>query len=202
MPLDFTVRQTLTDELLYHGINPVPDLLLERHKQAEIDKHPADWGYRHHTVLTASIAATAIGSLVVFLGAVMQLIGTTIPSRAHLIVLFVSGAIILTMTIGMTIVERKQRRGGTIGRFMGPAIWHETEVSYAAENMYKYVIPHDLLTLARHAEAQIAGSTLVIGLLIQDTKLLDPYILLRTPLGEACLGIWDGGKIIHIAEVI
>jgi hypothetical protein len=46
---------------------------------------------------------------------------------------------------------------------------------------------------------------LICGTLVQDEITLDPYLLIRRgglcgePLDEIVIGIWDGGKVLHIA---
>ena len=43
---------------------------------------------------------------------------------------------------------------------------------------------------------ELPGATLILGELVQDTAVLDPYLLLTYRGERICLGIWDGDELI------
>ena len=53
--------------------------------------------------------------------------------------------------------------------------------------------------MARALHRDLPGSTLILGELLQEEVVLDPYLLLEFDGECVCLGIWDGARIIASA---
>ena len=50
--------------------------------------------------------------------------------------------------------------------------------------------------MARALQKQVPGSALILGELVQERAVLDPYLLLVRGGERVCLGIWDGNTIV------
>jgi hypothetical protein len=60
-------------------------------------------------------------------------------------------------------------------------------------------VPLPIARLGRDLQREAAGSSLVLGELLQEEVVLDPYLLLRCGGERVCLGIWDERRIIAAA---
>ena len=60
-------------------------------------------------------------------------------------------------------------------------------------------VPSRIALLARELWREAPGSILVLGELLQQEVVLDPYLLLERDEERVCLGIWDGRRIIAAA---
>ena len=60
-------------------------------------------------------------------------------------------------------------------------------------------MPLRIALLARDLRREAPGSILVLGELVQQEVVLDPYLLLERDGERVCLGIWDGRRIIAAA---
>ena len=79
-------------------------------------------------------------------------------------------------------------------RVVEPAYWVET-IPNALDG-----IPAQLAAIALDIKTRHFGSYLLVGKLIQNEVLLDPYLVVQTRHGdEIVIGIWDGEKIIASA---
>lgn len=61
-------------------------------------------------------------------------------------------------------------------------------------------VPRPIAATARVLHRELPGSTLVLGELLREEVVLDPYLLLEHDGQMICLGIWDGTRIIAAAE--
>lgn len=180
MPLDAQYKPTLTDIVQWSGISPVPDVILNQHKQAEIDKHPPSWGFRYLTPLRnfASIAP-AFAS-----------VGLILMQPSH----FVNAATPILCLVSLVIILYT-----AFARLKGPARWIETYQG-VAQVFDNATIPLPIRMLAVDAAVLVPGSWFIVGELIQKKVVLDPYLMMVVGDEQICLGVWDGAKIIHIAQ--
>jgi hypothetical protein len=59
-----------------------------------------------------------------------------------------------------------------------------------------YGVPRSIAAQARLLLRELPGAMLILGELVQDTAVLDPYLLLTYRGERICLGIWDGDDLI------
>jgi hypothetical protein len=180
MPFDGLRNATLAERLTWMGITPVPDDVLERHKVEEAAKHPDQEGLLIQLVSGISL----MGGAAVSTSAIVAHGNVTVVDVVSGIFLAVPVAIVLIMGIMLPLAMFGVR-------VKGPAAWRENY-------FHGQFVPASILALAREAR-QIYGSRLIIGELIQDRVLLDPYLILCVGSERACLGIWDGETVIAIA---
>jgi len=60
-------------------------------------------------------------------------------------------------------------------------------------------VPQQIATIARTLHRALPGSTLILGELLREEVVLDPYLVLEHDGQMICLGIWDGQRIIAAA---
>lgn len=60
-------------------------------------------------------------------------------------------------------------------------------------------VPEPIAEAARTACREVPGSALIMGELIREKVVLDPYLLLEYDGELVCLGIWEGGRIVACA---
>lgn len=184
MPFDGTRNASLAERLAWAGITPVPDSVLEAHKAAEIRKHPESRLYRHREKMPRYIVQVsyAIGGLMAS-GATVLWWGPDTSNAVFFGTLCGIGATIASLMTSITVLSEIQIKG--------PAEWQE--------RLWGGELPTALTVIARAAQQVEPRSRLVIGELIQDSVVLDPYLILSTGTERVCLGIWDGEAIIAIA---
>ena len=68
-----------------------------------------------------------------------------------------------------------------------------------AEVLVGLGVPLPIARLARDMRREAPGSILVLGELLRQEIVLDPYLLLERDGERVCLGIWDGRRIIAAA---
>jgi hypothetical protein len=173
------------------GIQPVPNEILEQHKAEQVDRHPASLFYRRPmlhrmAVLTASVGA--IASAFVFMSY------NFIPSAASI------AALTVLMTCLMATAELV-----LFARIKQPAAWRETLESFDTAQA-RASVPPPLLNLVDQIGEVSGGVRFALGTLYQEHVALDPYIIAETydaltrTTSQACLGIWDGDRIVHLAK--
>lgn len=184
MPLDFAgQRFSLVDQVRMLGVEPVSDAVFEQHKITETKRWPGSFGYRHPNMFN-------IGFWAMFVASFMGIFDGMITSTAFMYVpsffLFFGQVIwaILNMDRKLNFV------------FKGPAWWRERSTLLIFE------VPNEIFLTARLLAKEIPGSHFVIGELWQDTKLVDPYLLLCVGDLQVCLCIWDDTRIIHRAKIL
>ncbi len=75
-----------------------------------------------------------------------------------------------------------------------PARWHLAYVM-------NHDIPTEIAAMTNEILALAPRSRAVIGLLIQEKTVLDPFVVIRDIGGaEIVIGIWDDTGILHIAK--
>lgn len=176
------------------GIEAVPDAVLQKHKAQEIARHPASLFHRRpdlHVLFT----------LLSFIGTVMLLFVGTSPyvvNRTGLGVTCCLSIICFAMMIKLTLFTT----------LVSPASWIE---GYPTKNYRRMdgklksefaSVPAPIMALVEQIRTVAPDAEFTIGTLFQKRVALDPYILVSngTTSWSACLGIWDGRKIIQIAQ--
>ena len=186
MPLDYVAHPLPHDILATHlardGIRPVPDIVVAAHKQAQLRRFGPGFWYRHQTALGVALLASVVG-LAVSAGAA----NTLLPAASPTVMWIAAGRLVAVALLIFSGVIRV--RAG--------AHWEERFIP--ADRLDDIGVP---TAIARHARALIndlPGATLILGELIQDSAVLDPYLLLDLGGARICLGIWDDDGVIAAA---
>nr|WP_294525987.1 hypothetical protein [uncultured Rhodopila sp.] len=178
--------------LASHGIEAVPEEVLEQHKAEQIRQNPASLFHRrpllHRLSVLASCGAT-LGSIALFMSCQI-----TPPSNAAI------AALALVMACLMTTVELV-----LFTRIKRPASWQETPLN---KQQAQTLLPRPVLDLVERIDDGSSGVNFLVGTLYQEHVALDPYIIAEKydrdtkTTTRVCLGIWDGDQIIDIARQV
>ncbi len=183
MPFDTTIPvarpSPLAEALAVRGVSPVPLPALAAHKRAQVQKFGPNFWYRHQGLLLLGLLLPFVGMAAT--SGVAQGLKTVSPSLPAAIsfawlcllpLLFASGAL----------------------RLRAGSHWEERWVP--AGSLARLGVPEPIATLARGLQSEVPGSALILGELVQERAVLDPYLLLVRGGERICLGIWDGGKVL------
>jgi hypothetical protein len=175
MPFDALLAparpRRLADILADRCIAPVPLETLSEHRQAQLERFAPSFWYQHHTWLPVGL----IGSVVC-----MSLSG----SGSSWLTLFWLSVMTLLIVFG-------------VFRVSAGARWEERRVT--PEALIELGVPLGIARLAHDLQSEADGSELILGELVQEQVVLDPYLLLRYRGERVCLGIWDGRRVITAA---
>jgi len=175
MPFDALLAparpRRLADILADRRITPVPLETLAEHRQAQLERFAPSFWYQHQTWLPVGL----IGSVVC-----MGLSG----GGSSWLSLFWLSVMTLLIVFG-------------VFRVSAGARWEERLV--AAETLIGLGVPLGIARIARDLQSEADGSELILGELLQEQVVLDPYLLLRYRGERVCLGIWDGRRVITAA---
>ena len=177
------------------------DDVLERHKLAEIAKHPPSrmWRYPGLFQLTGIfLTVVTLASLITCFTMWVEVAHDTAPIEAALVVTFATALSVLFMVKCNLATSLK-----------APARWIE---GYCAKRhrshfLYPFNVPNEISSIAARIFAEDRDVSFIVGTLYQRKIELDPYLLVEKtdPLtgqcSRACLGVWDGDEIIHLAKV-
>jgi hypothetical protein len=185
MPFDALLappRPRLLAELLDdHGAMPVPLEALAAHKRAQLERFAPSFWHQHQTWLPVglmgSVACMATSGGI----ANGMLPGSLLPSWLSL---FWLGVMTLLIVFG-------------VFRVSAGARWEERSV--AAEELAASGVPARIARLGCALQRGSPDTTLVLGELLQEQVVLDPYLLVQRGNECVCLGIWDGERIIASA---
>jgi hypothetical protein len=176
--------------LASYGIEPVPEDVLEQHKAEQVRINPASLFHRRpalHRLLVLTSCVATIASIAVFMSCRI-----TPPSAAAI------ASLALVMGCFMTMVELV-----LFTRVRRPAAWQETPLD---KNQARTLLPRPVLDLVDRIDGGAHGVKFVVGTLYQENVVLDPYLIAEKydsdtkTTTRACLGIWDGDRIIDIAQ--
>ncbi|MGE0224257.1 MAG: hypothetical protein AB7S57_13410 [Acetobacteraceae bacterium] len=168
----------LSEVLVQYGLTPVSNDALERHKRAQLERFGPSFWYRHHHWLGIGLLVS-IGCMAATAGLSSQAApGSPIPPY---------------LTLGWMVVVALLIGGGTI-RLRSGSHWEERWVPAAW--LESYDVPPSIAARARLLQRDLPGSTLIMGELMQESVLLDPYLVLEHRGERICLGIWDGDEVI------
>ena len=185
MPFDALLapaRPRLLAEILdEYGTTPVPLQALAAHMRAQRERFAPSFWHQHQTWLPVGL----IGSVfcMAMSGGVANgvLPGSLLPSWLSL---FWLGVMTLLIVFG-------------VFRVSAGARWRERPV--AVEFLAEIGVPMRIARLARDLHREAPGSAMILGELLQQQVVLDPYLLIVYGNERICLGIWDGRRIIAAA---
>ena len=95
----------------------------------------------------------------------------------------------LTMLAGLILGGVFRARGGS----------HWEERCLPVDRLEASGVPGQIAAVARSLHRESPGSTLVLGELIRESVVLDPYLLLVQGDEHVCLGVWDDDGLIASA---
>ena len=185
MPFDVKGYEasTLADHLAMVGIMPVPMAVLAAHKAEQVRKHPG-------SVLNKPWPYFLVSALIFCPAAISYIIAAK-PSLLDLLMTTVLGGVLIIMGAGLSVVMAMFFCDAFKIKILDKAVWHETRWCYQD-------IPQPIEDIIDRLGWP---GTIYYGELIQHETILDPYVVVRIGTEEACLGIWDGDRIIAIAEL-
>lgn len=185
MPFDALlapVRQkSLREILVDQGIRPVPLECLAAHKQAQVERFGPSFWYRHQARLPVALLASVAGMAAS--GGLAQRVGHDSPWPSALIL---GCMFVIAVLIGA-------------GTFLVRAGSHWEECWVPVGWLEDLSVPEPIADVARTTYRETPGSALIIGRLIQDKVVLDPYLLLERDGELVCLGIWEDDHIVACA---
>jgi hypothetical protein len=182
--------------LINLGFTGIASKTLADHKQREIDRHPANFLYRHHGVLkimNVFALCAMIGGVLAMSMCLICLIALEPSIGLYFFLVFglCWGSVLAMMVVAERIPVR------------GPANWTEKRIGLREVTMrcpptvaaMAWTIHHNLWTGYPHR------TYFVFGELRQDETVLDPYLTIcdQTTNEEVILAVWDGTTILHSA---
>lgn len=166
-------RPRLLAEILgEQGVAPVPLEALAAHKARQLERFAPSFWHQHQAWLPVGL----IGSVVC-----MAMTG----GMATWLSLFWLGVMTLLIVFG-------------VFRLSAGARWEERYVM--VDGLACLGVPVPIARLARDIQQEAAGSALILGELLREEVVLDPYLLLQYGEETVCLGIWDERRIIAVAR--
>lgn len=185
MPFDALVAVTrqraLSDALEDHGLKPVPWEALMAHKAAQQQRFGPSFWYRHQTALSIFLVVASP-----LAGAVA---GASGGFTAHSGVLAITGSFVWMCLVALI-------TGTGLIRLRAGSHWEEREVPLG----YLSEVPEPISRIARLLRDELPGSRLVLGELMREETVLDPYLLLEHAGERKCLGIWEDNKVVACTE--
>jgi len=185
MPFDVLISparpRRLADILLDLGASPVPTQALAAHKRDQLERLSPSFWHRHHAWLPVGLMGSV--ACMAMSGGVANgvLPGSLLPSW---LCLFWLAVMTLLIVFG-------------VFRVGGGAHWEERCVG--AEALLDLGIPAPITGLACRLARAAPGAAFILGELVRDEVVVDPYLLLEYVGETVCLGIWDGRRIIAAA---
>jgi len=190
MPFDAMAFQpaSLTDYMAGIGVTPVPMEVLKDHKRRQVEKHPESLALRPVTYLVAGIFI-GVGCTV----RTVMVVG--IPS-GHLQMMALAMIAFLYTFLGMMV----SFLGTTlIAHLFGITV--RGKARWVESLLWRHrSIPPAIRDVIRRTDNSLPG-TIIYGELVQNQVVLDPYIVVEMKGERVCLGIWEGSKIIAIAQM-
>jgi hypothetical protein len=187
MPFDAMVAvtrpRTLSETLDRHGLAPVAWDVLAAHKQAQREKFGPSFWYRHQAAVSMMlvVASPVVGVLA---GAIYGFAG-------HSSALTIGSSFAWMCLIAVV-------TGTGLIRLRAGSHWRERWIPAAL--LGELGIPESIAATARLLRSELPGSTLILGELMREETVLDPYLLLKHGDECVCLGIWEDGHIIARAD--
>jgi hypothetical protein len=186
MPFDALVApvrpKSLADVLDEQHVTTVQWAVLAAHKEAQLRRFAPGFWHQHQTLLPVGLLGS-VGCMAASGGLAHGLmpVGAMFPSFLTLLWLCV-----MTMLIVFGVF-----------RANAGSRWEERWVT--AHWLEALGVPAPIAATARLLHRELPGSALILGELLQEEVLLDPYLLLEHNGQSICLGIWDGRRIIATA---
>ncbi len=174
--------KTLAQAIDERRIVPIGWAGLDAHKQAQLARyHPSFW-LRHEAWLPLALVGS-VGCMAASGGLTHQ-IATATSLLSWSPTLIWLGCFALLIVFG-------------VFRVHAGAHWQERIVR--VEDLDSLGVPAEIATAARTLHRDVAGSELILGELIQQEVVLDPYLIVACNAELACLGIWDDSGMIACA---
>jgi hypothetical protein len=205
MPFDgIAVRRhasALADAAADLGIRGISEAVLIRHKQAEAAKYRhGNFLYRHQAGMMVVLDTLAVGGLVGMMATVGILVmGVVFAPVAALfgVLFYVLPGAVASMIVAGVLMEVLHVRG--------PAEWVETDMMNTARVPMPRPIKDVVTRVKRTLLARGAWDgqyVITYGELVQDSHVLDPYVLVQNRrTGERLiLGIWIDDTVLHIGQ--
>jgi hypothetical protein len=187
MPFDamvaLTRQRTVSEALERHDLVPVAWGALAAHKQSQLEKFGPSFWYRHQAALSMAlvVASPAVGAIA---GAIQ---GFTAHSSALTIGSSFAWMCMVAVVTGTGLI-----------RLRAGSHWRERWI--AAGLLGELGVPGPIAAAARTLQRDLPGSTLILGELIREETVLDPYLLLKYGDECVCLGIWEDDTVIAQVE--
>lgn len=191
------LQTRLSDLAAWHGVIPVPNDVLAKHKRAEVRKHRGSWWYHHPSLanffLRGGVLASSAWTCIFAYFSLYCLITERFATARVTAVLCV-----LSFYVCWTIV-----RSGAMSihglKVRGPAEWIESD-----EHLCYISAPSPIREIAIRLmrENTTNDMRLICGRLVQNHITVDPYLVIRRGDDQIVLGIWDDKHIIHQATTI
>jgi hypothetical protein len=183
MPFDaasgFVSQDTLSRLLERRGIKPVEWSTLAEHKEAQLQRFGPTFWFRHQKLLGFALIAS-VGCMALSAGAA----NAAMPPSSPLALWISMGWLTLLAALILSGVFRA--RGGS----------HWEERCLPVDRLDAAGVPERIAGVARSLQCEAPGSSLILGELIRESVVLDPYLLLVQGEEQICLGVWDDSGII------
>ncbi len=208
MPFDALIAppppRTLDQALADHCLAPVGWARLAAHKQAQLGRFRPGFWQRHEAWLpialvgsvgcmaasgglTHGIGPLEIGALGIGAWGIGAWgIGVAAALLAWSPTLIWLGSFALLIVFG-------------VFRGRAGAEWQQRNVTM--DELDRLGVPAQIAATARMLVRELPEAELVLGELVEDAVVLDPYLIVRCNGAAACLGIWDDQGMIARAEV-
>lgn len=187
MPLDAVAGSirltTLAERLEQHDIRPVEWATLNAHKQSQLQAFGPSFWFRHRRWLSLGLIS-AVAAMALAAGA-----APATMSRGSTVAMWAACCLVCGLA---TLIL-----GGT---FRASAGSHWEERWLPADLLEETGVPAPIAQVARTLCREIPGSTLILGELIRESVVLDPYLLLARDDEQVCLGVWDDAGVIAAAK--
>ncbi len=173
-----TLAQTLDDRCIV----PIGVEALAAHKRAQLDRYQASFWHRHEAWLPIAL----VGSV----GCMAASGGLTHGIAADASLLVWSPSLIWMSSFALLIVFG-------VFRVRAGAYWQERTVP--VEDLNRLGVPSEIAATASLLHRDLPESDLILGELVQQEVVLDPYLVVMCNDEMACLGIWDDDGVIACA---
>jgi hypothetical protein len=187
MPLDALCGTIGADSLAVvldqRELKPVDWNTLAAHKQAQLRKFGPTFWYRHQALLGLTLIGS-IGFMALTAGAANAAMPPSSPVSLWISMAWL-GLVAALINSGVF-----RARGGS----------HWEERWLPIDLLETSGVPVPIAAMARSISREIPGSTVILGELIRESIVLDPYLLLVRGQERICLGVWDDRGIIASAK--
>jgi hypothetical protein len=170
-----TLAQALDDRCVV----PIDPAILAAHKQAQLARYQPSFWQRHEAWLPIAL----VGSV----GCMAASGGLTRGFVADASLLASAPSLIWMGSFALLIVFG-------VFRVRAGAYWQERIVS--VEDLGRVGVPRDVAAVARLVHRDLPGCGLVLGELVQQEVVVDPYLIVVCNDEIACVGIWDDAGVI------
>ena len=180
LPEPGTLAQALADRCIV----PIRWASLAAHKQAQLARFRPSFWQRHEAWLPIALVGS-VGCMAASGGLVHRMM-TADSLLSWSPTLIWMGCFALLIVFG-------------VFRVRAGAHWQERNVP--VEDLAGLEVPEDVAMMARALCRDLPRSELILGELVREEVVLDPYLILRCDQQMACLGIWDETGVIACADI-